>query len=54
MSTFSSLTARIHRKSLEEAQAMARDAIANTVAYLKERNLPFPVEVRSERIAVEA
>ena len=29
-------------ESLEEAQQMARDAIENTLACLRELNLPFP------------
>ena len=41
-------------ESLEEAQEMARDAIENTLACLRELNLPFPQEVRSEKIEVEA
>jgi predicted RNase H-like HicB family nuclease len=41
-------------ESLEEAQQMARDAIANTLACLRQLNLPFPEEVRSEKIGVEA
>ena len=41
-------------ESLEEAQQMARDAIENTLACLRQLNLPFPEEVRSEKIGVEA
>jgi predicted RNase H-like HicB family nuclease len=41
-------------ESLEEAQAMARDAMENTLACFRELNLPFPEEVRSEKIGVEA
>jgi len=33
---------------------MAKDAIENSLACLKELKLPFPEEVRSERIGVEA
>ena len=40
--------------SLEEAQEMARDAVENTLACLRELNLPFPEEVRSEKIEVNA
>ena len=41
-------------ESLEEAQQMARDAIENTLACLRQLNIPFPEEVRSEKIGVEA
>jgi antitoxin HicB len=41
-------------ESLEEAREMARDAIENTLACLRELDLPFPKEVQSERIAVHA
>lgn len=41
-------------ETLEEAQEMARDAIENTLACLRDLNLPFPEEVRSEKIGVEA
>ena len=41
-------------ESLEEAQQMARDAIENTLACLRQLNLPFPEEVQSEKIGVEA
>ena len=40
-------------ESLQEAQEMARDAIENTLACLKELNLPLPEEVGSEKIGVE-
>jgi predicted RNase H-like HicB family nuclease len=39
-------------ETLEESQEMARDAIENTLACLKELNLPFPKEVHSEKIGV--
>ena len=39
-------------ETLEEAQEMARDVIENTLACLKELNLPFPEEVGSEKIGV--
>jgi len=41
-------------ETLEEAQEMAHDAIENTLACLRELKLPFPQEVRSEKIGVEA
>lgn len=41
-------------KTLAEAHDMAKDAIENSLACLKELKLPFPEEVRSERIGVEA
>ena len=41
-------------ETLEEAQEMARDAIENRMACLAELNLPFPEEVHSEKIGVEA
>ena len=41
-------------ESLEEAQQMARDAIENTLACLRQLNLPFPEEVCSEKMGVEA
>ena len=41
-------------ESLEESQQMARDAIENTLARLRQLNIPFPEEVRSEKIGVEA
>ncbi len=41
-------------ETMEEAQEMARDAIENTLACFKELQLPFPKEVSSEKIAVEA
>ena len=37
-------------ETLEEAKEMARDAIENTLACLKERNLPIPEEAGSELI----
>ena len=37
-------------ETLEEAKEMARDAIENTLACLKELNMPFPEEVGSEEI----
>lgn len=40
-------------ETLEEAQEMARDAIENTLACLKELNLPLPEEVATERVGVE-
>ena len=41
-------------ETFEEAQQMARDAMENTLACLRELKLPFPEEVRSEKIGVEA
>jgi predicted RNase H-like HicB family nuclease len=41
-------------QTLEEAQQMARDAIENSLACRRELNLPFPEEVHSEKIGVEA
>jgi predicted RNase H-like HicB family nuclease len=41
-------------ETLEEAQEMARDAIENTLACLKELNRPFPEEVHSEKVGVKA
>jgi predicted RNase H-like HicB family nuclease len=41
-------------ETLDEAQEMARDAIENTLACLRELKQPFPEEVRSEKIEVEA
>jgi predicted RNase H-like HicB family nuclease len=41
-------------ESLEEAQQMARDAIENALACLRQLNIPFPEEIRSEKIGVEA
>jgi antitoxin HicB len=37
-------------ETLDEAKEMARDAIENTLACLKELKLPFPEEVASEEI----
>ena len=39
-------------ETLEEAKEMARDAIANTLACLKELKLPIPTEAGSEKIEV--
>lgn len=41
-------------ETLEEAKEMARDAIDNALACLKELNLPLPEEVGFERIEVGA
>ena len=40
--------------TLEVAKEMARDAIENTLACLKELNLPIPQEVGSERVEMPA
>ncbi len=39
-------------ETLEEAKEMARDAIENTLACLKELKLPIPKEAGSEKIEV--
>lgn len=39
-------------ETLAEAKEMARDAIENTLACLKELNLPIPKEAGSEKIEV--
>ncbi len=39
-------------ETLAEAKEMARDAIANTLACLKELKLPIPTEIASEKIEV--
>ncbi len=39
-------------ETLSEAKLMARDAIENTLACLKELNLPIPEEIESEHIEV--
>jgi predicted RNase H-like HicB family nuclease len=41
-------------ETLEVAKEMARDAIENTLACLKELDLPFPEEVHSEKVGVRA
>lgn len=41
-------------ETLEEAKGMARDAIENTLACLKELNLPIPEEVGSDHVEVSA
>jgi antitoxin HicB len=40
--------------TLDEAKEMARDAIENTLACLKELNLPIPEESGSERVEIPA
>jgi predicted RNase H-like HicB family nuclease len=39
-------------QTLEEAKEMARDAIENTMACMKDLNLPFPDEVGTETVGV--
>ncbi len=39
-------------ETLSEAKLMARDAIENTLACLKDLNLPIPEEAESEKIEV--
>ena len=39
-------------ETLDEAKEMARDAIDNTLACLRELNLPIPEEVGSEEVEV--
>jgi antitoxin HicB len=39
-------------ETLDEAKEMARDAIENTIACLKEQNLPVPCEAGSEQVEV--
>ncbi len=41
-------------ETLEQAREMARDAIENTLACLKDLNLPLPVEVDTEQVGVDA
>ena len=41
-------------ETLDEAKEMARDAIENTLACLREQNLPLPVEAGSEQVEVPA
>jgi antitoxin HicB len=41
-------------ETLDEAREMARDAIENTLACLRERNLPIPEEASSEQVEVHA
>jgi predicted RNase H-like HicB family nuclease len=41
-------------RTLAEAKQMARDAIDNTLACLKELKLPLPKEAGSERVEVSA
>jgi antitoxin HicB len=49
-----SLDVTTEGETLDEAKEMAKDAIENTLACLREQNLPIPEEASSEQIEVRA